>query len=134
MSRLTITLFGRNEKNEDREFSWAWKIFVLVVIVVIGLKLLLVSVFDNKSDRMVRETGKAPKRVRAFLSSKELELSEEWFDRAELVAVLGEVDYDLTKATMEKDCSIYAVAILGRVSITVPDSINVKVESNNKSK
>ena len=64
------------------------------------------------------------------ISSKEYELSEEWFDGAELVAVLGEVNYDLTKATIEKDCSIYAVAILGRVSITVPDSINVKVESN----
>ena len=102
-------------KNEDREFSWAWKIFVPVLIVVIGLKL---------------KSGKAPKRVRAFFSSKEHELSEEWFDGAELVAVLGEVDYDLTKATIEKDCSIYAVAILGMVSITVPDSINVKVESN----
>ena len=33
MSRSTITLCGRNEKNEDREFSWAWKIFVPVVIV-----------------------------------------------------------------------------------------------------
>ena len=112
------------------EFSWAWKIFVPVVIILIGLKLLLVGVFDNKSDRMVRETGKGPKRVRAFFSTKELELSEEWFDGAELVAVLGEVNYDLTKATIEKDCSIYAVAILGRVSITVPDNINVKAESN----
>ena len=64
------------------------------------------------------------------ISSKEHELSEEWFDGAELIAVLGEVNYDLTKATIEKDCSIYAVAILGKVFITVPDSINVKVESN----
>ena len=78
----------------------------------------------------MKKSGKAPKRVRAFFSSKEHEFSEEWFDGAELVAVLGKVNYDLTKATIEKDCSIYAVAILGRVSITVPDSINVKVESN----
>lgn len=115
------------------EFSWAWKIFVPVVIVVIGLKLLLAGVFGNKPDRMGRDmkkSGKAPKRVRAFFSSKEHELSEEWFDGAELIAVLGEVNYDLTKATIEKDCSIYAVAILGRVSITVPDNINVKAESN----
>ena len=115
------------------EFSWAWKIFVPAVIVVIGLKLLLAGVFGNKPDRMGRDmkkSGKAPKRVRAFFSSKEHELSEEWFDGAELIAVLGEVNYDLTKATIEKDCSIYAVAILGRVSITVPNSINVKVESN----
>ena len=103
-------------KNEDREFSWAWKIFVPVVIVVMGLKLLLAGVFGNKPDRMGRDmkkSGKASKRVRAFFSSKEHELSEEWFDGAELVAVLGEVNYDLTKATVEKDCSIYAVAILG---------------------
>ena len=93
-------------KNEDREFSWAWKIFVPVVIVVIGLKLLLAGVFGNKPDRMGRDmkkSGKAPKRVRAFFSSKEHELSEEWFDGAELIAVLGEVNYDLTKATIEKD-------------------------------
>ena len=120
-------------KNEDREFSWARKFFVPVVIVVIGLKLLLAGIFGNKPDRMGRDmkkSGKAPKRVRAFFSSKEHELSEEWFDGAELIAVLGEVNYDLTKATIEKDCSIYAVSILGRVSITVPNSINVKVESN----
>ena len=115
------------------EFSWAWKIFVPVVIALIGLKLLLAGVFGNKPDRMGKDmkmSGKAPKSVRAFFSSKEHELSEEWFDGAELVAVLGEVNYDLTKATVEKDCSIYAVAIFGRVSITVPDNINVKVESN----
>ena len=125
----TITLFGKHEKNEDREFSWAWKIFVPVVIVVMGLRLLLAGIFGNKPDRMGRDmkkSGKAPKRVRAFFSSKEHELSKEWFDGAELIAVLGEVNYDLTKATIEKDCSIYAVAILGRVSITVPDNINVK--------
>ena len=52
MSRSTITLCGRNEKNDDREFSWAWRIFVPVVIVVIGLKLLLAGVFGNKPDRM----------------------------------------------------------------------------------
>ena len=48
----------------------------------------------------------------------------------EYCASKGKVNYDLTKAAIEKDCSIYAVAILGRVSITVSDSINVKVESN----
>ena len=115
------------------EFSWAWKIFVSAVIVVMGLKLLLVGVFGNKPDRMDRDmkkSGKAPKRVRAFFSSKEHELSEEWFDGADLIAVLGEVNYDLTKATIDKDCSIYAVAILGRVSITVPDGVNVRIESN----
>ena len=82
-------------KNEDREFSWAWRIFVPVVIVVMGLKLLLAGVFGNKPDRMgrgMKKSGKAPKRVRAFFSSKEHELSEEWFDGAELVAVLGEVN------------------------------------------
>ena len=101
-------------KNEDREFSWAWKIFVPVVIALISLKLLLAGVFGNKPDKMGRDmkkSGKAPKCVRAFFYSKEHELSEEWFDGAELVAVLGEVNYDLTKATMEKDCSIYAVAL-----------------------
>ena len=100
---------------------------------MIGLKLLLVGVFGNKPDRMGRDmkkSGKAPKRARAFFPSKEHELSEEWFDGAELIAVLGEVNYDLTKATVERNCSIYAAAIPGRVSITVPDSINVKVESN----
>ena len=33
LSRSTITLCGRNEKNEDRGFSWAWKVFVPVVTV-----------------------------------------------------------------------------------------------------
>ena len=83
VSRSTITLCGRNEKNEDREFSWAWRIFVPVVIVVIGLKLLLAGVFSNKPDRMGRDmkkSSKAPKRVRAFFSSKEHELSEESFE------------------------------------------------------
>ena len=93
VSRSTITLCGRNEKNEDREISWTWKIFVPVVIVVMGLKLLLAGVFGNKPDKMGRDMkkiGKAPKCVRAFLSPKEHELLEEWFDGAELVAVLCE--------------------------------------------
>ena len=60
-------------KNEDREFSWAWKIFVPVVIALIA------GVFGNEPDRMgrnMKKSGKAPKRVRAFFSSKEHELSE----------------------------------------------------------
>ena len=58
---------------------------------------------QDRMGRDIKKSGKAPKRVRAFFSSKEHELSEEWFDGAELIAVLGEVNYDLTKATIEKD-------------------------------
>ena len=53
------------------------------------------------------------------------------FDGAELTAIFGGVECDLSRAIIEKDCKINATAIFGGVDIIVPRGVNVKVSSTN---
>ena len=115
------------------DFSMVWKLLVPVVIVVIGLKFLISSLLGTKTKKIIKDIekeGKNPRIVREFFSSKELEVDAEIFEGAKLVVTFGEIDYDLTKAIIEKDSGIYASAIFGRINIKVPEGVNVQVESN----
>jgi predicted membrane protein len=51
------------------------------------------------------------------------------FSGAELNAVFGGVDCDISGAIIEGDCYIEASAIFGGIDIKVPDGVNVKINS-----
>lgn len=130
---LAIGVFLLLCSRDILDFSMVWKLLVPAIIVIIGLKLVLSELFGKKGNKTMKElkrNGREPRTVRTIFSSQNIELDGEWFDGARLVTAFGGIDCDLTKAIIEKECAIYAAAIFGRVTITVPDEVNVKVESN----
>ena len=114
-------------------FSILWKLIVPVLIIYIGIKLIFGGIFGNKSAavaKKVRESGGTPKYGTAIFSGCDMNFNSEVFDGAELNAVFGGVDCDLRNAIFDKDCVINAYAIFGGIDILLPETVNIKVNSN----
>ena len=114
-------------------FSMLWKLLVPAIIVVIGLKMILVGVFGNKANEILKQLkseGKDPKAGCAMFSGCDMNCDGETFEGADLTAVFGGVECNLRNAVIEKDCAIQATAIFGGIDILVPDNVNVKVNSS----
>lgn len=114
-------------------FDIFWKLVVPVIVVTIGLKLILSAVWRNQGSNVLkisRKNGEDIKVSCAVFSGREVHSNGEVFNGAELTAVFGSVGCDLRKAVIEKDCAISATAVFGGIEILLPDTVNVKVNSN----
>ena len=114
-------------------FSMFWKLLIPAIIVIIGLKMVLVGLFGNKANEIMKKLkleGKEPKTSCATFSGCDLNYDGEVFEGAELNATFGGVKCDLRNAIIEKDCAIQVSAIFGGIDIFVPAGVNVKVSSN----
>ena len=114
-------------------FDMLWKIAVPAIIVIIGLKLILSAVFGDKATKILegsKQNGGNVKIGCATFSGQDLNFDGEVFTGAELSAVFGGVKCDLRNAVIEKDCAIDATSVFGGIDIFVPDTVNVKVNSN----
>ena len=115
------------------EFEMLWKLAVPAVIIVIGFKLIFGGIFGGKRSEIMKEmqnSGAVPKNVSATFSSQNVGMNGEYFTGAELNAVFGGVNLDLRGAVIDRDCVINATSIFGGIDIFLPDTVNVKVNSN----
>ncbi len=113
-------------------FSMLWKLIVPIIIIIIGVKIIASGFCGSKANDMISEMkkdGKAPREGCATFSGCDINYDGEVFDGAELSAVFGGVECNLSNAIIEKDCAIKATAIFGGIDILVPNNVNVKVSS-----
>jgi predicted membrane protein len=116
------------------DFSTMWKLIIPAIIVVIGLKLIFRGIFGNKANEMMKKMkseGKTPRSGFAAFSENKMNFDGEVFEGAELNAIFGGIECNLTNAVIEKDQAIQATAIFGGIDIFVPENVNVKVDSFN---
>lgn len=114
-------------------FDMLWKLAIPAIIVFIGAKLIFGTIFHDKANNLLKESrqnGKAVKSACATFSGQNVKFDGEVFNGAELTAVFGGVDCDLRNAIIEKDCAINATGIFGGIDIRLPDTVNVKINSN----
>lgn len=115
------------------QFSMIWKLALPAIVVIVGLKLLFSGVFGNKANELLveqKKSGNDPKTACATFSGCDLNYNGEVFDGAELTAVFGGVKCDLRNAVIENDCAVQVTALFGGIDILIPDTVNVKVNSN----
>ena len=108
-----------------------WKIALPIIIGVIGIKMIVSSFRKEKTSRIVnniKTEGRDMQSGFAVFSGTELNFDDVVFDGAELTAVFGGVECDLTKAIIDRDCVIKVTCAFGGIDIRVPD--NVKVVNN----
>lgn len=108
-----------------------WKIALPIIIGVIGIKMIVSSFRKEKTSRIVNNIkieGRDMQSGFAVFSGTELNFDDVVFDGAELTAVFGGVECDLTKAIIDRDCVIKVSCAFGGIDIKVPD--NVKVVNN----
>jgi len=116
-------------------FEMSGKLILALVIISIGLSIAFKGVFKSNNDEEVEKKVKSNKdnagmdnQVAVFSGSDRTYKKEE-FTGANLTAVFGGVDLDLTEAKFTKDTVIKAFALFGGIDIHVPKNVQVKTKS-----
>lgn len=110
-----------------------WKLAVPAIVIVFGVRLLWKSIYSSKRAdeiKKLRSDGKKLPNGTATFSGQDMKFECEYFEGAELNAVFGGIKCDLRGAYIEHDCVITASAIFGGIDIFVPETVNVKINSN----
>lgn len=114
------------------DWDLIWKLIVPIVLVIIGVKIIFKDTFDQKAkavaDKM-KNSGISMQQYCATFSGQKVNKAGERFEGAEITAVFGGVDCDLTQAIIEDDVVINVSSIFGGVDIFVPSNVNVKISS-----
>lgn len=114
------------------EYGMIFKLALPAVIVVIGLKLIVNSFTDRKTEAAVKEMENRPEDIDsafAIFAGQKVDCSGKVFRGAQIDAVFGSVDYDLRGAVIDPDSAIKASAIFGGINIFVPENVKVRVKS-----
>ena len=113
------------------DFDILWRLIVPVIIAAIGIKMIFGGIGKRKSFIKCIEANKDNmKMVFSAFSGQDINFDNEVFHGAELTAVFGGIKLDLRNATFEGDTVINACCIFGGTDIFLPDSVNIKVNSN----
>lgn len=114
------------------DLDLVWKLMIPVIIVIIGIRLIFKDAFDRKMKVVVdkmKMNGTQLKQYCATFSGQNVNLAGERFEGAELTAVFGGVECDLTQAIIEEDVVIQISSIFGGVDLFLPTNVNVKISS-----
>lgn len=110
-------------------YQLLWKVVLAVAIVAMGIKLIVKGNFKNETERIQKERSTPLKPHIALFAGNDLSYRGDVFEGADLTAIFGGIECDLRGAEIEKDVVIHARGIFGGVTILVPPTVNVKVDS-----
>lgn len=118
-------------------FDWnvAWKVLIAAVLILAGLSLIFKSIFQrNLAEEIEKEVKKSRKGVKvdslvAIFSGSDRVYNKEEFEGADITAVFGGAELDLSQAIFKKDTVIKAFCMFGGIDIIVPDDVRVKTKS-----
>ncbi len=113
-------------------FSLIGKLIFPFILVMIGISIIFKDTFNKKIADKIKnlnsEKGNFEEYCATFGGQK-VDLSGQEFTGANLDAIFGSVELDISKATIKKDQVINANAIFGGIEIRVPSGVNIKVKS-----
>ena len=113
-------------------FSMISKLIVPFILVMIGLGLIFKDTLNKKVADKIKELNQNKGNLEEFCATfgeQKSNFAGQEFNGANVDAVFGGVDLDLTKAIINKDQIINATAIFGGVEIKVPEGVNIKLKS-----
>lgn len=109
-------------------FSVIWTVFLALIVIFAGLKLIFGS-SKSKDNFPVTAKVQNPKKSCAVFSGNDIDFSGQIFSGADLAAVFGGIECDLSNAVFESDTVINAAAVFGGIDIILPKTVNLKINS-----
>ena len=113
-------------------FSLIGKLIFPFILVMIGISILFKDTFHKKVSEKIRTLNSNKGNFEGYCATfgeQKVDLSGQEFKGANLDAVFGSVELDLSKAILKQDQVINASSIFGGIEIRVPTGVNVKVKS-----
>ena len=112
--------------------SLARKLIIPAFVVFFGIKLIWGGLTGGKVRKILAEkkiSGGSYEETCATFSSCNVDYSGKVFEGGAVSAVFGGVKCDLRGAIIEKDCVLKVSAIFGGITVLVPPTVNVQVET-----
>ncbi len=113
-------------------FRLVGKLIFPFILVMIGISIIFKDTFHKKVSDKIKNLNANKGNFESYCAtfgSQKTDLSGQEFNGANLDAIFGSVEIDLSKAILKKDQIINANAIFGGVDIRVPSGVNIKVKS-----
>ncbi len=111
-------------------FAMLWKLLIPIVIIIIGLGLIFKDVFNKTAKDAVKKLssrGLPLKECTATFSGQKATYFGDEFYGAELNAIFGSIDCDLTEVNFYEDTVVNVCSIFGKINILLPDNVNVEI-------
>ncbi len=113
-------------------FSLIGKLIFPFILVMIGIHMIFRDAFHKKIADKIKTLNNNKGNFEEYCATfggQKVDLSGQEFKGANLDAVFGSVELDLSKAMIKQDQVINANAIFGGVEIKVPTGVNIKVKA-----
>lgn len=113
-------------------FSMISKLIVPFILVMIGISLIFKDTLNRKVTDKIKELNQNKGNLEEFCATfgeQKSNFAGQEFNGANVDAVFGGVDLNLSKAIIKQDQIINATAIFGGVEIRVPEGVNIKLKS-----
>lgn len=113
-------------------FRLIGKLIFPFILVMIGLSIIFKDTVNKKVTEKIRSLNSNKGEFEEFCAtfgSQQSDFSGQEFKGANLDAVFGSVELDISKAIIKNDQVINADAIFGGIEIRVPTGVNIKVKS-----
>ena len=115
---------------EVLNFNIIGKLIFPMILVGIGLSLLLKDRVGIKVKEKIKSLNQEGlDEYYATFSGQKINPKGEEFKGANLNAIFGGIELDLTETQIQKDTLISATAVFGGIDIKVPSNVNVKLQS-----
>ncbi len=113
-------------------FRVVGKLIFPFILVMIGISILFKDTFNKKITEKIRTLNREKGNLEGYCATfgeQKVDLSGQEFNGANLDAVFGSVELDISNAVIKKDQVINASAIFGGIDIKVPTGVNIKVKA-----
>lgn len=113
-------------------FSLIGKLIFPSILIMIGISIIFKDTLNKKVSEKIRTLNVNKGDFEEFCATfggQRSDLSGQEFNGANIDAVFGSVELDISKAIIKKDQVINANSIFGGIEIRVPTGINIKVKS-----
>lgn len=111
------------------DYDIMWKLAIPVIVAVCGIKLIFKGFTGNREIKIIDANNNQKNSVAAF-SGQNICFDNQVFTGADLTAVFGGIECDLRNAVFEGDTVINTYNVFGGTDIFLPDTVNVKINSN----
>lgn len=116
--------------NNIINFSLIWKLMFPMALVIFGLSLIFKDTINGKIKKEMKKlNNNTDKEYYATFGLQNLDFSDEEFDGCNLNAIFGSIKCDLRDIQIKKDTIINTSSIFGRITLYIPENINVKLVS-----
>lgn len=113
-------------------FKLIGKLIFPFILVMIGISIIFKDTFNKKISDKIKTLNTNKGEFEGYCATfggQKVDLSGQEFKGANLDAVFGSVELDISNAVIKKDEIINANAIFGGIEIKVPSGVNIKVKS-----